>query len=153
MEATKRFTNMYYLGPSLTERDLFAIISPLTTVDHGTRLIPISIVASALEGDIGEGGLNPVLQLIDSGSKTGCLLVSGPEASGTLYAEDGFITYAASGNASGQEAVMEFLDVKSGHFRFVADKKTDEKNCSIRIMAVLMEWAKEKDETRLEEGG
>lgn len=142
-----RIKNVHYLGTEISDRDLFSIIQSHTM---GVKLAAIERKtddSSAIEGDIGEGGLSSVLQLLEIGQKNGCLLIKQEKPAGMIFFEMGNPVYAATKNAAGEKAIYELLDLKSGHFRFAGDKKPPERNCTISTMGVLMEWSRVKDES------
>jgi hypothetical protein len=148
-ERKARLPHAYYLGPEFTDRDVFKIVQQHT---QGTSVAAIQRKGddgSSLEGDIsGEEGLGAVLQLLEIGQKSGCLLVRRESPVGVIYFEAGNPVYARTSAQLGEKAVYELLDLKSGGFRFMTDQKASERNCSITTMGVLMEWARLKDEAR-----
>ncbi|MBD3390430.1 MAG: DUF4388 domain-containing protein, partial [Chitinivibrionales bacterium] len=140
--------NARYLGSVFTDRELFGIVTPQAVSGRKARYIRKSVEAFALEGDIHQEGLVPIFQLIEAGSKTGCLFVddaSGPR--GMVFVENGIITYATTQSNVAKPAVEELLGMRAGHFRFDSGRRTVENNCTVPIMQVLMEWAQKVDET------
>jgi uncharacterized protein YgiM (DUF1202 family) len=148
MESNRKLSNVYYLGIQFTVQELFKIVTPLIITGRKARTIHKSIQASALEGEIHEGSLSAVLQLVEIGKKTGCLFVDDTAPFGIIYFEQGMITYVTTQNNHSRAAMIEILDMKKGQFRFIADKKSSKKNCNLSIMPVLMEWAQKRDENR-----
>jgi hypothetical protein len=141
-----RFQNVHYLGLSFTDRELFNLVTPIIITGEKSKAIQTSVQSSALEGDITEGSLSAFFQFIEMGRKTGCLLVRDKEPYGMVFFEGGRITYADCKEHTSQAALVDLLNMKSGRFRFLADKVTDNKNCNISTMEILMEWAKTQDE-------
>lgn len=148
MERTRQHSNVYYLDISFTDQELFKLITPQIVAGHKARIIRKSVQSSAMEGEISEGSLNAVLQFVEIGKKTGCLLVDDETPFGLIYFEKGIITYAATQNNKAREAVEEILALKIGYFRFAAGRRSMEKNCSLPVMPVLMEFAHKNDEGR-----
>jgi len=143
-----RLRNAFFLGLSFTDRDVFKLITPhLITHEKETR-IQKSVHASALEGKITEGSLSALFQFIEIGRKTGCLLLENEGPAGMVYFEQGNPTFASTGQQTSSRAVYSVLDLRSGRFRFVADKYPSEKNCTLSTMEALMEWSRRQDEAR-----
>ncbi len=142
-----RVKNVYYLGTEISDRDLFNIIQSHTLGITHAAIVRKADESSAIEGDIGEGGLSSVLQLLEIGQKNGCLLIRQDKPYGMIFFETGNPVYAATKNAAGEKAIYELLELKDGHFRFAGDKKPPERNCATTTMGVLMEWSRVKDES------
>ena len=154
MVKTRQFSNVYYLDISFTDQELFKLITPQIAAGNKPQIIRKSVQESAMEGEIQGEGLNAVLQFVEIGKKTGCLLVDDEKPFGLIYFEKGVITYAASENHKAKEAVREILAMKKGYFRFAAGKRSMESNCNLAVMPVLMEFAQIDDEvTRYHDPG
>jgi hypothetical protein len=141
-----RFAHVRYLGTIFTDRDLFDVVTPFIAAGDKAKAAATGAQSSALEGDITEGSLVGFFQFIEMGRKTGCLLVRDKTPHGMVFFEGGRITYAAARELEGMAAIADILAMKSGKFRFLADKLPESKNCSFSTMEVLMEWAKTQDE-------
>ncbi len=146
IQKSRVIPNAKYLGISFTDREVFSLVTPLLMSEEQPREIRKSVEVAALEGEIGDGSLPEVLQFVEIGHKTGCLLVEDRKPSGLVYFKDGTIVYAVSGRARGKDAVFELLAMESGKFRFVLDKEAPATNCTLPTLGVLMEWTKELDE-------
>jgi uncharacterized protein YgiM (DUF1202 family) len=146
MRPSRILPNMTYLGNAFSDRDIFQIVTPLI-VSENNRNVQKSVQSSALEGEIGEGNLIEVLQFIEIGRKSGCLLVETDRPFGLIYFLEGRIVYAAT--ASGimsKDAIFTILNLKSGKFRFVTNKRPKTTNINFSTLEVLMEWTKAVDE-------
>ena len=138
---------IYYVGLVFSDRDIFKIITPLIMSEKTVeRSFKKSVQNSALEGEIDSGNLVEVMQFIEIGKKTGCLYISLKMPLGIIYFEQGRITYAAAPGSKGKNAINDILNLKEGHFNFVLDKVSSEKNLNCSTLEVLMEWTKSKDE-------
>ncbi|HAJ79832.1 MAG TPA: hypothetical protein DCO75_08675, partial [Fibrobacteres bacterium] len=138
---------IYYVGLVFSDRDIFKIITPLIMSEKTVeRSFKKSVQNSALEGEIGSGNLVEVMQFIEIGKKTGCLYISLKMPLGIIYFEQGRITYSAAPGSKGENALNDILNLKDGHFNFVLDKVSSEKNLNCSTLEVLMEWTKSKDE-------
>lgn len=134
-----------FLGISFSDRDIFKLVTPQIT-DKNTYSVKKSN-SSALEGENDGENLLEVLQYIETGRKTGCILVETDKPYGLIYFNMGRINYAAT--ASGikdKDAVFKILELKQGKFRFVLDKKPKRCTVNLSTLEVLMEWTKTIDE-------
>lgn len=138
--------NASYLGFSVSDRDIFKLVTPLVITGRKTKIIRKSVEAHALEGDIGPESLLEILQFIEIGKKTGCLLVDRESPFGMLYFDEGEIVFAAAPGLSGKQAVWRMLDLNRGKFRFVAGRLPNSRNITEGTLAILMQWSKERDE-------
>jgi Bacterial SH3 domain. len=147
-ETTKRNTapTMFFLGLVFSDRDIFKIVTPLIMTGKSHHTIKKSVQTSALEGDIRLGNLLEVMQFIEIGRKTGCLYITVTSPFGLIYFEQGRITYAASKEGAGKDAIFDILDLKEGHFHLILDKISQTKNVNLSTLEVLMDWTKVKDE-------
>ncbi len=146
MRPSRILPNMTYLGTAFSDRDIFKIVTPII-ISETNKNMQKSVQSSALEGEIGEGNLLEVLQFIEIGRKSGCLLVETDRPFGLIYFTDGRIVYAATAQRiMGKDAIFSVLDLKSGKFRFVTNKRPKVTNINLSTLEVLMEWTKAVDE-------
>jgi hypothetical protein len=146
MQQSTVLPKMAFLGPKFSDRDVFKLVTPLIRGVEGST-IQKSIQSSALAGDIAAGNLLEVLQFIEIGSKTGCLLVELEKPFAIICFKNGRIIFAATADKIvGRDAIFKVLELKIGKFRFVLDKKPRESNINLSTLEVLMEWAKAIDE-------
>jgi hypothetical protein len=143
---SKVLRNATFLGITVTDRDIFSVVTPLLVHAEPSKNIQKSLQRCALEGEIAGGNLLEVLQFIEIGSKTGCLMVETKGPFGLVYFRDGKIIYAAAAKGQGVEAVYAILNQPSGKFRFITNKQPKTANLNLPTLSVLMEWTKEKDE-------
>ncbi len=140
-------SNVNFLGITVSDRDIFKVVTPLIiSSEQKTKKIQKSVQRCALEGEIAGGNLLEVLQFIEIGSKTGCLMIETKGPFGLVYFKNGKIIYAAAANSQGRQAVYSILNLKSGKFRFILDKLPKVANLNLSTLSVLMEWTKELDE-------
>ncbi|NLL14529.1 MAG: DUF4388 domain-containing protein [Fibrobacter sp.] len=140
------FSNTVFLGLNFSDRDIFKLVTPLIISDNSKNLQK-SIQSSALQGNIADGNLLEVLQFIEIGSKTGCLLIETERPFGLIYFLNGRIIYAATAQEIiGKEAVFMILNLKNGNFRFILNRKPKSSNANLSTLEVLMEWTKALDE-------
>ncbi|MBN1575826.1 MAG: DUF4388 domain-containing protein [Chitinispirillaceae bacterium] len=146
MHAGTVLPKMAFLGLTFSDRDVFKLVTPMLRSTDGDS-IQKSIQSSALAGNIADGNLLEVLQFIEIGSKTGCLLIETGQPFAIICFKNGRIIFAATADMiTGRDAIFKVLDLKIGKFRFVLDKKPKESNVNLSTLEVLMEWAKAVDE-------
>jgi SH3-like domain-containing protein len=143
---SKVIPNAHFLGISVSDREIFRLVTPLIMTQSETKSIRRSVESSALGGELGHGSLIEVMQFIEIGRKTGCLYIVIEKPFGLIYFEQGRLTYAASQAKQGRDAVFEILALKTGHFHFVLDKVSPTKNVNLSTLEILMEWTKTVDE-------
>jgi uncharacterized protein YgiM (DUF1202 family) len=153
----KALRNVNFLGITVVDRDIFKIVTPLLVhkaeAEQSAKDVQKGMQRCALEGEIADGNLIEVLQFIEVGSKTGCLMVETRGPFGLVYFNDGRIVYAAAKGIGGEpiygvEGVYEILNQHAGKFRFITNKQPKVANLNLPTLSVLMEWTKEKDEAR-----
>jgi hypothetical protein len=145
---SKVLKNVSFLGPTISDRDIFKVVTPIIiNTGHEAKNVQASVQRCALQGEISGGNLLEVLQFIEIGSKTGCLMIEtnkGPF--GLVYFNNGKIVYAAAAGGQGIDAVYAVLNQPTGKFRFILNKEPKSANLNLSTLSVLMEWTKEKDE-------
>lgn len=145
MQPSSILPNMSCLGVAFSDRDIFKLVTPLMSSSAHTE-IQKSVQSSALEGDIGQGNLIEVLQFIEIGTKTGCLLVETGRPFAIIYFYQGRIIYAHAQQLTGRDAIFAVLNLKEGNFKFILDKMSKSSNVNLSTLEVLMEWTKALDE-------
>lgn len=146
MHPSRVLPKMKYLGISFSDRDIFKLVTPQISPDNSQNITK-SIKSSALEGETDGENLLEVLQFIETGRKTGCMLVETDKPFGLIYFNMGRIIYVATSNGIyGKDAVFAILNLKQGKFRFVLNKKPKRNNVNLSTLEVLMEWTKAIDE-------
>ena len=145
---SKVLKNVSFFGPTLSDRDIFKVVTPLiVNNEYDSKNVQASVQRCALQGEINGGNLLEVLQFIEIGRRTGCLMVETKGPFGLVYFDNGKIVYAAAGTRwQGADAVYAILNQPTGKFRFVLNKHPKNANLNLSTLSVLMEWTKEKDE-------
>jgi hypothetical protein len=144
---SKVLKNVSFLGPTISDRDIFKIVTPIiVNTGQETKNVQAGVQRCALQGEISGGNLLEVLQFIEIGSKTGCLMIETKGPFGLVYFNNGKIVYAAAARGQGVDAVYAILNQPSGKFRFILNKFPKNANLNLSTLSVLMEWTKEKDE-------
>jgi hypothetical protein len=134
----------YHLGASFSDHDISKLITPTIL----SKTSPKTGAGSALEGDIAEGNLPEILQFIEIGKKSGCLLIETTSPVGMIYFNQGRIVHAvAANNLQSKDAINSLLGLTQGHFRFLLNKEPKVTDLNLSTLEVLMEWTKAEDET------
>jgi hypothetical protein len=133
----------YHLGSSFSDHDISKLITPTIL----SKTSPKAGAGSALEGDIAEGNLPEIMQFIEIGKKTGCLLIETTSPLGMIYFNQGRMVHAAAANnLQGKDAINSLLGLTQGHFRFLLNKEPKVIDLNLSTLEVLMEWTKAEDE-------
>ncbi len=136
----------YYLGSEFYPDDISKFVPIFDENGKTTTSMPTVDSGRYLQGKILNDNLPEIFQLIESGKKTGCMLIEDKHPFGMLFFEKGIVTYAATEKASGIKAVFNILAKRSGSFHFIVGKKPKNQNLNMPVVQVLMEWAKYQDE-------
>jgi hypothetical protein len=134
----------FLLGGTFTDHEISKLIMPTMLAKSGQRAVA---AGAALEGEIAEGNLMEILQFIESGKKTGCLLIDTSRPQGMIFFSQGRIVHAAAANGIlGKDAINSMLALQEGKFRFLLDKTPKVADLNLSTLEVLMEWSKAQDE-------
>lgn len=148
MFANPALPRMAFLGISFSDRDLFKIVTPLMLTSEAAQMSQKNDQPSALEGEIAAGNLIEVMQYIEIGRKTGCLIIDTGKPFCLIYFDKGSIIYAATAEGlTGREAIYDSLNLEVGKFKFLLNKKPKSSNANLSTLEVLMSWTKNLDET------
>ncbi len=146
MRPGRVLSNTAFLGQNFSDRDIFKLVTPLI-ISESSKNVQKSMQSSALQGNIADGNLLEVLQFIEIGSKTGCLLIETDRPFGLIYFLNGRIIYAATAQEiTGKDAVFMILNLKDGNFRFILNRRPKSSNVNLSTLEILMEWTKAVDE-------
>lgn len=136
----------FYLSADFAVSDIKKIIS---IVQKRSKVLKQSDnqVNPQLEGKIVGDSLSEIFQMMDINKKTGCLIVETDHPAGTVFFEDGIITYAISNTQIAEHAVFDVLALKSGSFHFIPEKRPLSRHMQASVVALLMEQAQCSDES------
>ncbi len=136
----------HFLGVNISDRDIFKFVTPIILQNRMPQSSIEGAEIHALEGEITPGSLMELLQFLEIGHKSGCLLIEKNGPDGMLYLQDGQVVYATTQNFVSQEAVLAMLGMQSGRFRLILDKKPPSVNVTQSTLEILMAWTKASDE-------
>ena len=98
-----------------------------------------SIGDAILEGDISKVRLTTVLQSIQMSKMSGRLAIRSESCGADIYFAEGEATHASDGVETGDEVVLELIQLSSGKFKFLPDESTVRKTVQQRLDRLLLE--------------
>jgi hypothetical protein len=134
-----------YLERHATDKELGDAIS--LCLKKSPDKIRHSIKQSALKGAIYSGTLIELFHFIASVKKTGQLVVTSGKNKADVLFLLGNITKAKSQDLTGAVAVEAILDLASGTFEFHEKDPVADGNAGLNTERVLMDWARNRDES------
>ena len=107
--------------------------------------------SSASEQQVFEGALDEipifaVLQILETGQKSGRLSLSGPEGEAALFIDHGTPTHARTERASGLDAALELVGREQGRFSFEVGSALPERTLDLSMTQLLLEGTRLLDE-------
>jgi hypothetical protein len=90
-------------------------------------------------GDLSQIQLLDILKILVSGGKTGKLILTRGNNSGELFVENGVVTHASSGAASGEEALFSMMTWMVGKFTFTPGLSPEERTIEASTDQLLEE--------------
>ena len=127
---------------SLTGEDATAPLAN-TAVSFGPASAPSP---SALRGDIAKIPLFAVLQMLEMGSQSGCLMVESQDGDCGLWLANGRLIHAETAKARGLEAALEIAQTSAGRFEFTPGSPPPEQSFSASMTEVILEATRLMDE-------
>jgi hypothetical protein len=101
---------------------------------------------SALRGDLAKIPVFAVLQMLEMGSQSGCLLVEGSDGECALWLARGRLIHAESAKARGLDAAVEIAQTSAGRFEFTPGSPPPEESFSASMTEVILEASRLLDE-------
>jgi hypothetical protein len=110
------------------------------------REVNNKIQAVSLEGDLEKLQLSAVLQSLSLTKMTGRLAIVGPDCGAEIYVVEGKPCHATTGDAIGDNALIELLSWDSGKFRLMENQRPTVTTVTKRLETMLMEGAALQDQ-------
>lgn len=104
--------------------------------------------ASALKGDLAKIPLFAVLQMLEMGGQSGCLVVEGADGEFSLWMIRGRIVHAETPKAHGMEAALALAQIEAGRFEFTPGSPAPEGSFEVSVTEVILEASRLLDESR-----
>ncbi len=95
-------------------------------------------MASELQGELGEGTVENILQFLGLNSATGCLLLSTSTQQGKVFLEKGRVVHVAAGNLRDISALATQLSWQEGNFFFDPNVPIPEKTIRLAVDKLLL---------------
>lgn len=107
----------------------------------------------ALTGEIKEGFLADILQLLSSNEMTGVFTVEDRDSRVLLYYREGEVFHAEGEGTAGESAFFAAMAMDSGHFHFdETDKLPEERTINSQTQFLVLEALRQIDEARAQHG-
>ena len=120
-----------------------AVPADRTVVSFG----PLSAPApSALRGDLAKIPLFAVLQMLEMGGQSGCLLVEGADGECGIWLANGRLVHAEAAKTNGMEAALEIAQTTAGRFEFAPGSPAPEHSFEASMTEVILEASRLIDE-------
>lgn len=120
-----------------------AVPADRTVVSFG----PLSAPApSALRGDLAKIPLFAVLQMLEMGGQSGCLLVEGADGECGMWLANGRLVHAEAAKTNGMEAALEIAQTTAGRFEFAPGSPAPEHSFEASMTEVILEASRLIDE-------
>jgi hypothetical protein len=131
-------------APGEGERDgMERFVDEVQNVEHNRRL-------GGIKGDVGEVGIQNVLQMFATSTRQGTLALQRGEVEGLIGFDGGRMQFVKMGSASGMKALVRLMSWDEGSFEFHARlDPIDQMEAPIPVDAALLEAMRLVDEGRL----
>ncbi len=103
-------------------------------------------VSVALEGDLEKLPLSSVVQSLALTKMTGRLEITGKDSGAEIFVVEGRPMHATTGDATGDNAIVELLSWETGKFRLLENQRPAVTTVSKRLETLLMEGATLQDQ-------
>jgi hypothetical protein len=114
-----------------------------TVISFGPASAP---TASALRGDLAKIPMFAVLQMLEMGGQSGCLIVEGLDGECAVWLANGRLVHAETAKASGMDAALEIAQTDAGRFEFAPGSPAPEQSLNASMTEVILEASRLLDE-------
>jgi pSer/pThr/pTyr-binding forkhead associated (FHA) protein len=101
---------------------------------------------SALRGDLAKIPMFAVLQMLELGGQSGCLMVEGHDGECGIWLTNGRIAHAETAKSRGLDAALEIAQTAAGRFEFTPGSPAPEESFSASMTEVILEASRLMDE-------
>lgn len=123
---------------------------PPELVARVERLIARRNDGPGLEGNLESFSPGDLLQNLAQGAKTGCLRVTSDSEVAAIHVLKGRIIQATCSGLSGDDAILQLIEMESGHFIFEATReeieRRNDRGVQLELNSILLEAAWLEDE-------
>ncbi len=103
-------------------------------------------VGAALKGNLAKIPVFAVLQVLEMGDQSGCLVVEGTDGEASLWLRGGRIVHAEAAKARALDAALAIAQTESGRFEFTPGSPAPEETVSATVTEVILEAMRLLDE-------
>ncbi len=121
------------------------VASDRTVISFAPAKAPSS---SALRGDLAKIPLFAVLQMLEMGGQSGCLMVDGDDGECALWMVGGRVVHGETPKTRGLDAALVLAQIESGRFEFAPSSPAPERTIDISVTEVILEASRLLDESR-----
>lgn len=121
-----------------------AVPADRTVISFGPAAAP---PPSALRGDLAKIPIFAVLQMLEMGGQTGCLVVEGADGECGLWLANGRLVHAETAKATGLDAALDVAQTFSGRFEFTPGSPPPERSFDASMTEVILEASRLIDES------
>jgi hypothetical protein len=114
-----------------------------TAISFGPAAAP---AASALRGDLAKIPVFAVLQMLEMGGQSGCLVVEGRDGECGLWLANGRLVHAETAKLRGMDAALEVAQTSFGRFEFTPGSPPPERSFEASMTEVILEASRLLDE-------
>jgi pSer/pThr/pTyr-binding forkhead associated (FHA) protein len=101
---------------------------------------------AALKGNLAKIPIFAVLQVLEMGDQSGCLVVEGADGEASVWLRSGRIVHAEAAKARALEAAFAVAQTESGRFEFTPGSPAPEESMSASVTEVILEAMRRIDE-------
>ena len=120
-----------------------SVASDRTVVSFAPASAP---APSALRGDVAKIPLFAVLQMLEMGGQSGCLVVESADGECALWLANNRIVHAETQKARGLDAAIELAQIEAGRFEFTPGSPAPETTFEASVTEVILEASRLMDE-------
>jgi hypothetical protein len=115
-----------------------------TVISFGPASAP---APSALRGDLAKIPLFAVLQMLEMGGQSGCLMLEGHDGECGLWLARGRIVHAEAAKSRGMDAALAIAQAVAGRFEFMPGSPAPEQSLDASVTEVILEASRLIDES------
>jgi len=104
--------------------------------------------SDSFQGDLAAIPPFAVIQMLEMGRKTGCLVIDADRESGRLWFEAGHPIHAETKSQLGFDAAVALVHADAGRFRFSSQTQMPEATIRASVTELLLEASRQLDEAR-----
>jgi len=122
-------------------------VSPVDDSRTAISYWPATATSSeAVRGDLAKVPLFAVLQMLEMGGQSGCLVVESHDGEGFLWLDAGRVVHAETAKARGLAAALAIAQASRGRFDFAPGSPAPERSFSASVTEVILEATRLLDE-------